>query len=201
MNLTWVLSLLLNHKHTLNKAQGELDLKIGRDRWVQYLDIDSLPYLQAVNKETLRLYPPGPLSFPEESDEDHIVNGCLIPNGTRLFVNIWKLQRDPRIWSDPNSFLPERFLTGGHVAGLDASGQHLKFIPFGPGRRACPRAAFALQAIHLTLGRLLQAFDMSSEENALVDMTEGVSITLPKAKQVEVLPRLYLLLSFEVVEG
>ncbi|KAK4781583.1 hypothetical protein SAY86_015685 [Trapa natans] len=192
LNLTWVLSLLLNHKHSLQRAQQELDLKIGRQRWAQDSDINSLPYLQAIVKESLRLYPPGPLSVPHEADGDCTVNGYLIPKGTRMFFNLWKLHRDPRIWPDPDKFLPERFLTGGHAAGVDASGRYFEFIPFGSGRRACPGSALALQITHLALARLLQAFDMSTPENATVDMTEGLAINLAKRNPLEVLlaPRL-----------
>ncbi|OWM62768.1 xanthotoxin 5-hydroxylase CYP82C4-like [Punica granatum] len=192
LNLTWIVSLLLNHKHVLDKAQEELDLRVGRDRWVRDSDIENLPYLQAIIKETLRLYPPGPLSVPHEGEEDCTVNGYQIPKGTRIFVNVWKLHRDPRVWSHPQTFLPERFLSAGHAKGIDASGQHFEFIPFGSGRRVCPGAAFALQVTHLTLARLLQGFDMATPGNAPVDMTEGLAVTLPKANPVEVIltPRL-----------
>ncbi|OWM62769.1 hypothetical protein CDL15_Pgr020063 [Punica granatum] len=192
LNITWILSLLLNHKHVLDKAQEELDLQVGRDRWVRDSDIANLPYLQAIVKETLRLYPTGPLSFPHEGDEDCTVSGYLIPEGTRIFVNVWKLHRDPRVWTDPETFLPERFLSAGHAASIDAYGQHFEFIPFGSGRRVCPGAAFALQVTHLALARLLQGFDMTTPGNVPVDMTEGQAVTLLKEKPVEVFlaPRL-----------
>ncbi|KAL3725088.1 hypothetical protein ACJRO7_030148 [Eucalyptus globulus] len=190
LNLTWVLSLLLNHKHVLKRAQEEIDLKVGKDRWVQDSDIGSLLYLQAIVKETLRLYPPGPLSIPHEARVDCIVRGYLIPKGTRVFVNIWKLHRDPQVWSDPEKFLPERFLT--NHSGVDALGQHFEFIPFGSGRRICPGATFALRATHLTLARLLQGFDLATSSDELVDMTEGIGLTLPKATPLRVVlnPRL-----------
>ncbi|XP_050252813.1 cytochrome P450 CYP82D47-like [Quercus robur] len=190
LNLTWLLSILLNNKHALKQAQEELNLKVGRDRWVDDHDIKDLVYLQAIVKETLRLYPPSPLSVPHEAMEDCHVCGYYVPKGTRLLVNVWKLHRDPRIWEDPEKFLPERFLTSH--ASIDASGQHFEFIPFGSGRRACPGYTFALQVSYLALARLLQGFEFMTPSNMLVDMTEGLGITLPKATPLEVLltPRL-----------
>ncbi|XP_050252566.1 cytochrome P450 CYP82D47-like isoform X2 [Quercus robur] len=190
LNLTWLLSILLNNKHALKQAQEELDLKVGRERWVDNHDIKDLIYLQAIVKETLRLYPPGPLSVPHEAMEDCHVCGYYVPKGTRVFVNVWKLHRDPRIWDDPDKFFPERFLT--KHANIDASGQHFEFVPFGSGRRSCPGYTFALQVSHLTLARLLQGFEFTTPLNMPVDMTEGLGITLPKATPLEVLlnPRL-----------
>ena len=48
INLTWLLSLLLNNQHALKHAQEELDLKVGRERWVEEHDINDLVYLQAI---------------------------------------------------------------------------------------------------------------------------------------------------------
>ncbi|KAK9992811.1 hypothetical protein SO802_022514 [Lithocarpus litseifolius] len=190
LNLTWLLSILLNNKHALKQAQEELDLKVGRDRWVDDHDIKDLVYLQAIVKETLRLYPPNPLSVPHEAMEDCHVCGFYVPKGTRLLVNVWKLHRDPRIWEDPEKFLPERFLTSH--ASIDASGQHFEFIPFGSGRRACPGYTFALQVSYLALARLLQGFEFTTPSNMLVDMTEGLGISLNKVTPLKALltPRL-----------
>ncbi|XP_062077877.1 cytochrome P450 CYP82J17-like [Humulus lupulus] len=190
LNLTWTLALLLNNRQVLNCAQEELDRVVGRERWVESSDIKNLVYLQAIVKETLRLYPPGPLSVPHEAWEDCTVCGYSVPKGTRLFVNVWKLHRDPTLWPDPESFLPERFLTSH--ARVEGSGQHFEFIPFGSGRRACPGMTFALQVTHLTLARLLQGFEWSTPMEAPVDMTEGLGITLPRVNPLEVLlsPRL-----------
>ncbi|KAF8014661.1 hypothetical protein BT93_H0462 [Corymbia citriodora subsp. variegata] len=188
--LTWVMSLLLNNKHVLKRAQEEIDLKVGRDEWVQDSNIESLPYLQAIVKETLRLYPPAPILVPHEAREECTIGGYLIPKGTWIFINAWKLHRDPRVWSDPEKFLPERFLTSH--SGVDALGQHFEFIPFGSGRRSCPGDSFALQVIHLTLARLLQGFDLATPSDEAVDMTEGLGVNLPKATPLEAVltPRL-----------
>uniref|UniRef100_A0A5B7BWJ0 Uncharacterized protein n=2 Tax=Davidia involucrata TaxID=16924 RepID=A0A5B7BWJ0_DAVIN len=190
VTLTWALSLLLNHKKVLKCAQEELDIHVGRERWVEELDIKNLAYLQAIIKETLRLYPPGPLSVPREAMEDCYVSGYYVPKGTRLLVNIWKLHRDPRVWTNPCEFQPERFLTSHR--GVDVKGQQFEYIPFSSGRRSCPGIVAGLQMMSLTLARVLQGFNLVTDMNAQVDMSEGLGLTLPKATRLEVIltPRL-----------
>ncbi|KAL0286373.1 UNVERIFIED_CONTAM: Xanthotoxin 5-hydroxylase CYP82C4 [Sesamum angustifolium] len=184
LHMTWLLCLLLNNKRVLQRAQEELDTNVGRERWVQESDIKNLVYLQAIVKEALRLYPPGPLAVPHEAMEDCCVGGYHVPKGTRVMFNLWKLHRDPRMWEEPNSFVPERFLTSH--ADVDYTGQNYEFIPFGSGRRSCPGITFAMQVAHLTLARLLQGFDLTTPLNAPVDMTEGLGVNLPKATPLKV---------------
>ncbi|KAJ1387943.1 Cytochrome P450 [Sesbania bispinosa] len=187
--LTWAISLLLNNRQALKKAQEELDMNVGMDRQVEESDIKNLVYLQAIIKETLRLYPAGPLLGPREAQEDCNVAGYHVPAGTRLVVNLWKIHRDPKIWEDPSVFKPERFLTSHEV---DVRGQNFELIPFGSGRRSCPGMSFALLVLHLTLARLLHAFEFATPSHEPVDMTESPGLTIPKATPLEVLltPRL-----------
>ncbi|KAL0418003.1 UNVERIFIED_CONTAM: Xanthotoxin 5-hydroxylase CYP82C2 [Sesamum radiatum] len=140
--------------------------------------------VSAIVKEALRLYPPGPLAVPHEAMEDCCVGGYHVPKGTRVMFNLWKLHRDPRMWEEPNSFVPERFLTSH--ADVEYTGQNYEFIPFGSGRRSCPGITFAMQVAHLTLARLLQGFDLTTPFNAPVDMTEGLGVNLPKATPLKV---------------
>ncbi|RWR74207.1 cytochrome P450 82C4-like protein [Cinnamomum micranthum f. kanehirae] len=188
--LTWALSLLLNNRPALNKAQDELDTQVGKDRNVDESDIKNLVYLQAIIHETLRLYPPAPLLVPHEAMEDCQVGGFDISAGTQVMVNIWKVQRDPHLWVDPSEFRPERFLTA-HV-DVDGKAQHFEYIPFGAGRRSCPGYSMAFQIMHLTLARLVHGFELEAHPNGPVDMTEGLGLTLPRATPLHVLftPRL-----------
>ncbi|XP_016709142.2 xanthotoxin 5-hydroxylase CYP82C4-like [Gossypium hirsutum] len=190
--MTWILSNLMNNRHALNRAQQELDLKIGLDRWAEDSDMEKLNYLQAIIKETFRLYPPVPMLIPLVLMEDCCVSGYHIPQGTRLFVNAWKLHRDPRVWSKPEEFEPERFLTSHR--NVDVLGRNFELTPFGSGGRSCPGINWTLQAVHLTMARLLQGFDLTTPLDAPVDMTEdqGASAIMPKATPLELVltPRL-----------
>lgn len=190
--LIWAISLLLNNRETLKKAQEEIDAKVGKTRWVEESDISNLQYLQAIVKETLRLYPPGPLSGPREASEDCYIGEYFVPKGTRLIVNLWKLHRDPRIWKDPLEYKPERFMDLHN--NVSFRGQNYEYIPFSSGRRMCPAVNYGLLVVYLTLARLIQSFEMTTPMNVAVDMSEGLGIALPKVKPLEVIltPRLPL---------
>ncbi|KAJ4827439.1 hypothetical protein Tsubulata_011092 [Turnera subulata] len=177
ITITWALSLLLNNPNVLKKAQEELDDCVGMHRLVDESDINNLAYLQAIVKETLRLYPAAPLGPPREAMEDCEIAG-------------FHLHRDPRIWSNPLEFYPERFLT--EHTNVDVRGMDFEYTPFGSGRRMCPGVTFALQIVHLILARLLQGFELRTVSDTTVDMSESPGMTLPRAAPLDVVlkPRL-----------
>lgn len=190
--LVWALSLLLNNRPILKKAQDELDKHVGKERRVEESDIKNLPYLAAIIKETMRLYPAGPLGGIREFTKDCDVGGYHVSKGTWLIVNVWKLHRDPQLWAeDPLEFRPERFLDIDHKS-IDVKGQNFEFIPFGAGRRICPGANFGMHMLHLVLANLLHAFEVSTVGDEEVDMSESVGLTNLKATPLDVLiaPRL-----------
>ncbi|KAL2940605.1 Cytochrome P450 82A4 [Bienertia sinuspersici] len=158
---------------------------MGSKRQVSTSDIPNFIYLEAIVKETLRLYPPGPLMGPREFTEDCIIGNYHIKSGTKLIVNVSKISRDPRIWDNPLEFRPERFL--GTHKNVDVRGHHFELIPFGAGRRICPGMSFGLQVVHLSLATLLHAFEFSTEHNVPVDFSESLGLTNMKAKPLQVL--------------
>ncbi|XP_031102513.1 cytochrome P450 CYP82D47-like [Ipomoea triloba] len=190
VHFIWILSLLLKNREALERLQEEIDANVGRERWVEDSDIKNLPYLHAVVKETLRLYPPAPFLVPHEAIEDCTIGGYHIPKGTQLYVNVWKLHRDPQVWPDPEKFSPERFLTNPEDSG--AHNRQFQFVPFGFGRRSCPGMLYATQITHLAVARLVQGFNFNTPSNEALDMSEGLGITMPRANPLEVVitPRL-----------
>ena len=117
------MSLLVNNPSVLKKAHNEIDSHVGHDRCVEESDMLNLPYLACIIKETLRMYPAGPL-LPHESSKDCMVSGYHVPRGTMLLVNAWGIQNDPHIWGDPETFRPERF------EGVEVYGDGFKLLPF-----------------------------------------------------------------------
>jgi cytochrome P450 len=170
----------------LKKAQEELDIHVSKERALNESDINQLVYLQAIVKETSRLYPAAPLSGPCKFSKDCIIGDYHVPKGTWLNTNIWKIQIDSRIWSNPLAFKPERFLTT-QLKDVDLRGKSFELIPFASGRRVCPRISFALQMVHLVLTSFLHMYDISMPSNAPVDMTESLGLMNLKATPLEVL--------------
>ncbi|CAD6219070.1 unnamed protein product [Miscanthus lutarioriparius] len=157
VTVEWAISELLKKPEVIVKATEELDRVIGRGRWVTEKDIPSLPYVDAIVKETMRLHPVAPLLVPRLAREDTTVAGYDIPTGTRVLVSVWSIGRDPALWDAPEEFMPERFLG----SKLDVKGQDYELLPFGSGRRMCPGYSLGLKVIQVSLANLLHGFTWS----------------------------------------
>ncbi|XP_071694255.1 cytochrome P450 93A3-like [Rutidosis leptorrhynchoides] len=186
LTIEWALAELINHPHIMKKAVEEIDQIVGKNRLLEESDIQNLPYLQSIVKETLRLHPTGPMIV-RQSTEDCTVAGYHIPANTSIFVNVWALGRDPNHWDEPLEFKPERF----EDDNFDVRGQHFHLLPFGSGRRMCPGTSLALQVVQATLGAMIQCFEWKAGKDGKltsVDMNEGVGITLPRANPLVCIP-------------
>ncbi|KAK2419766.1 cytochrome P450 82A3 [Trifolium repens] len=183
--LSWAMCLLLKNPHVLEKAKEELNTQIGKDRCVNESDINNLVYLQAIIKEILRLYPPAPFPFPREFSEDCTIGGYHIKKGTRLMPNLWKIHRDPSVWSDPLEFKPERFLTTHK--DVDFKSKNFELLPFGSGRRICAGMSLGLNMLHYILANFLHSFEFFNPSPESIDVTEVLEFTTTKATPLEVL--------------
>ncbi|KAG4969813.1 hypothetical protein JHK82_035514 [Glycine max] len=188
--LTWAICLILRNPIVLENIKAELNFQVGKERCISESDVAKLAYLQAVVKETFRLYPAGPLSAPREFIGDCTLGGYNVKKGTRLITNLWKIHTDPSVWSNSLEFKPERFLTTHK--DIDVRGHHFELLPFGGGRRVCPGISFSLQLVHFTLANLFHSFEFLNPSNEPIDMTETLGLTNTKATPLEILikPRL-----------
>ena len=178
---------LLYNPEVLSKAKAELEQIIGKGNAVVESDIDRLPYLQAIVKETFRLHPPVPLLLPRKAGADVEIQGFVVPKGAQVLVNIWAIGRDASIWENPNSFKPERFMG----SEIDVKGRNFELIPFGAGRRICPGLPLALRMLHLMLGSLIHTFDWKVEggfKTKEIYFEEKFGLTLQKAKPLRAIP-------------
>lgn len=149
--LSWTLYLLgLNHDKQA-KLHKELDDAFGRgvEREFNMSDLKQLPYLECCIKESFRLCPPFPL-IGRQLDEDLVFDGHTVPAGTTCMIDIISLHRDPAHFTNPDDYIPERFLPE------NTRNMHpFSFIPFSAGVRVCLGQRFVMPEIKILLAKLL----------------------------------------------
>ncbi|GLJ15604.1 hypothetical protein SUGI_0256490 [Cryptomeria japonica] len=180
--IEWAMTELLRNPQAMSRAQEEIELKVGRDRMVRESDLVSLHYLRCVVKETLRLHAPAPLLMAHESTQGCNVGEYYIPPETRLFVNVWAIGRDERVWEDPLEFKPERFIG----SSIDVNGHHFELLSFGTGRRGCPGIYMGLSSVYLVVAQLIHCFHWNVEGD--LDREETFGLTLPKKFPISAFP-------------
>lgn len=153
--LVWAMTALLKNPKVMKKAQKEIQSLIGSRTSVHEDDIPNLPYMNAVIKETMRLYPPVPLLVPRETTQKTNINGFEIPPKTLVYINGWAIGKDPEAWENPNDFNPKRFLG----SSIDYKGLDFELVPFGAGRRGCPGIYMGAAVVEIALANLLLSFD------------------------------------------
>ncbi|KAL3353581.1 hypothetical protein AABB24_018351 [Solanum stoloniferum] len=188
--IIWAMTILIKNPKAMKKVQEEIRNLMGNKNIVNEDDIQNMPYLRAVIKETLRLFPPIPLLIARESMKKSTLEGYELQPRTIVYINAWAIARDPEIWENPEEFMPERFLN----SDIDFKGQDYEFIPFGAGRRGCPAMALGVASVELALSNLLNAFDwelpygLKKED---IDINGKPGITVNKKNDLCLIPKRY----------
>ncbi|KAI7837331.1 hypothetical protein COHA_008846 [Chlorella ohadii] len=137
------------------KLLAELDAWGPPNRLPSAADMDSFPYATACFQESLRLYPPAAAAVRESPAGGMQLGGLNVPEGTALQVSIFAMHRNPKYWSNPEAYIPERFVEGSPEAAEVTPGA---FMPFGDGARKCIGYRFATLEGVLTLVTLYQQY-------------------------------------------
>lgn len=125
--------LLLANPRCLEKLRTELDTVIEpSETVVAYDKVRHLPYLRACLDEALRMYPPSTFGLPRRTPpEGAPILGDFIPGETSVSISAYVAHRDPKVFPEPETFRPERWL------GDDAKELQAAFITFSTGARGC----------------------------------------------------------------
>ncbi|KAE9601407.1 hypothetical protein Lal_00023753 [Lupinus albus] len=186
--LEWTFVELMKNPIIMKKSQEEVRRVVGKKSKLEENDIDQMLYLKCVMKESLRLHPPAPLMAPRETISSLKLNGYDIPAKTMVYINAWAINNDPKLWKNPEEFIPERF----ENSDVDFKGQHFQFIPFGFGRRGCPGMIFGITAVEYVLASFLYWFDWNLPETYKsaddIDMGEIFGLVTLKKKPLHLKP-------------
>lgn len=192
--MEWAMAELVKNPNLMRKAQEEVRRVVGNKSKVDETDIDQMEFLKCVIKEALRLH--APVMIPRETSALAKLKGYDIPARTRVVINAWAIQRDPKIWENAEEFIPDRFLNNNSNNVIDFKGNHSQFIPFGAGRRVCPGIMFAIAQVEYVLANLLYWFDWKlppGQNLKNFDMTEtGLSgLTIRKKIPLHLVPVMF----------
>lgn len=181
--LEWAMGHIIQEKAIQARLYEEIKSVVPDGSPVGEDDVDKMPYLQAVVKETMRKHPPLPFGITHGLTEQTTLAGYDIPEDGMMLFMIKAFQNDPKRWDQPEVFNPERFLTATPNPNYDMTGSHgprsLDFIPFGAGRRICPAMNLALKHMHLIVARMVQTFEWNTvNPGEDVDFSEHLHFTV-----------------------
>lgn len=145
--LSFTLMLLGQHPEVAQQVEAELSHVDAGALTPEALG--KLTYLDAVLRESMRLYPPA-YSIGREALEELKIGGVTLPRGSQIWLFQWSVQRDARFYREPLQFRPERWLND-ETKGLP----RFAYFPFGGGPRVCPGAHFSLVEAKVALAHLL----------------------------------------------
>ncbi|KAH7908437.1 cytochrome P450 [Hygrophoropsis aurantiaca] len=172
----FILAMIL-YPDVQRRAQREIDSVCGTNRLPVLEDKDSLPFIEAIVRETLRWHPVLPLEEAKVTDiqyadywmrlglahattNDDVYQGYFIPKGTTIIANTWAMSRDETKYPNASDFVPERWLT--------ADGGLIDDIPdfvFGFGRRFCVGKPLAEASLWLGVASLLAVFSFCKPDS------------------------------------
>ncbi|KAJ3893683.1 cytochrome P450 [Lentinula edodes] len=177
--LSRILHLLAMNTHIQDKVREEITAAFADVDRLGYDSISELAWLDAVVKETLRLYPPVPFVRRTATKEKTLVYSTsnsdtadasvIVPAGTTLFVGIAGANRLESVWGvDAKTWKPERWLSDRNPATMHLPGIYSGMLSFFGGGRSCIGYRFALMEMKIILATLLRRFKFSSTNDEII---------------------------------
>ncbi|KAI8627470.1 cytochrome P450 [Xylariaceae sp. FL1651] len=129
--------------------------------------LSSCRYLRACIDEALRISPPLPgtlwRELAEDTGEPWVIDGHLIPRGTKVGVNIYSLHHNEEYFPEPFAFVPERWLED-ETPYPQVSNKVMQdaFVVFSTGSRGCAGKSMAYLEASLVVARTLCYFDFEA---------------------------------------
>jgi len=135
---------------------------------LHYEDINKMPVLNAVVKETLRLYAPAPGLLPRVATKDNMLGKIKVKKGTVVLAYTTNGAFREDYFKDPEKFDPERWIGEGEGNKLKDG---FSYLPFWAGPRNCLGQHLALLETKIFLIQLFSKFDLELIENYQLNMT------------------------------
>ncbi|KAG7202052.1 hypothetical protein KM043_004732 [Ampulex compressa] len=155
--MSFTLMELANHAEYQQRAREDINKAIDKHGWT-YEAFNEMKYLDQTIAEGLRLHPPVS-TIDRYTRQDYKIPGTdiVLEKGTAIYISLYGLQEDPRVWDEPEVYNPERFTEGTSIP--DA------YIPFGMGPRMCVGMKIGQLHAKVVLAMLLRDYEIWQEKD------------------------------------
>jgi len=181
--------LLSKHPKIQQRVQEEIDLVRSQSESgsLDFECLKNLRFLTSCIKESMRIYPSVPMTsrFAEDSlslqinDNDKLIT----PKHTTVIMFMGGLNRNGNYWTNPDSFLPDRWLDD--VMDPSAKKNPYLFIPWSVGSKTCLGFRFAMMEMQIVMANLLSTF--SIQPDPTFELVQHWSLTaFPKDHNISV---------------
>ena len=167
--MSWTWYLLAQHPEVEAKLLAEIESVLG-GRTPTIADLPALKYAEQIIKEALRLYPPA-YAMGRQVVQDFALGGYRIPAKSQIFFFQYVTHRDPRFFTEPEEFKPERW-TEDFVKQLP----RYAYFPFGGGPRLCIGISFAMMETVLLLTTIAQKFRLQLAPGQTITPLPGITL-------------------------
>ncbi|KAG2772955.1 hypothetical protein PC129_g1393 [Phytophthora cactorum] len=179
-SMAWVIVNLNRHPRVLAKLRKQIrdnlpELMTGELQVPTMEDLHKIPYIEAVLKESLRLYMTGVHRTPMRSTT--LRDGTFVPFGSYVVMSVYAAARVKNVWGeDAAEYNPDRWID--EETGKIKSINPFQFITFGGGPHQCVGMRFALLEMQTVIAVLFSRFDIKTVEDSF-KITYDYSVTLP----------------------
>uniref|UniRef100_A0A667YPJ6 Cytochrome P450, family 27, subfamily A, polypeptide 1, gene 2 n=1 Tax=Myripristis murdjan TaxID=586833 RepID=A0A667YPJ6_9TELE len=162
--LMWAMYLLSRYPEAQDTLYKEVSRCVPADQIPSAQEVMQMPYLKAVIKEALRMYPVVPMNARIITEKDVVIGGYHFPKKTVFTLCHYAISHDEKTFPEPWKFKPERWLRDGRERPNPFGS-----IPFGFGVRGCVGRRIAELEMYLSLSRVTPAYD------TIISVTQSLS--------------------------
>ncbi|XP_026734400.1 cytochrome P450 4V2-like [Trichoplusia ni] len=154
--------LLGSHPEAQEKAFNEIKEVLGDgDRDVEKTDLSKLVYVEAVLKETMRMFTIGPI-LARKVDKDVKLKNCTLSAGSSCYLFVFNVHKHPMWGPDVHEFKPERWLEPGRLPDNPNA-----FVAFSAGRRSCIGKTYSYMSMKTTLAHVIRSYRITGDHTKL----------------------------------
>ncbi|KAJ4849738.1 hypothetical protein Tsubulata_016125 [Turnera subulata] len=198
--LQWIMANLVKYPQIQDKLFREIKGVLvgggdGTQDQVKEDDLQKMPYLKAVVLEGLRRHPPGHFVLPHAVTQEVVLDDkYVVPKDGIINFMVAEMGWDPRVWEDPKTFKPERFLNISYINGGEAfditGNKEIKMMPFGAGRRICPAHGLAMLHLEYFVANLIWSYEWKPVDGVDLSEKEEFTVVMKNPLKAQVCKRL-----------